>query len=77
MWRTVQTTNVADSADDQSQIEKLYDIPSNHAGSRVWKYFGFRKIKDRLPTHENLQMKTAICKNAGKNMSILVRISNH
>ena len=41
---------------------EIYDYPGGKAKSKVWKVFGFKKIKEGPPTRDNLDMSRAFCR---------------
>lgn len=44
-------------------VDGLFPYPGSKTRSRVWQYFGFKKVDAALPaTKENLNMKSATCK---------------
>ena len=47
---------------DDTGLPTIYSYPGNRSKSKVWKYFGFLKVKQGPPTRENLDKSKAVCR---------------
>ena len=70
-WGQHKSARVVKENDDLG-LPTIYSYPGNRSKSRVWKYFGFLKLKQGPPTRENLDISKALCRYCKKEYAIKI-----